>query len=65
MPTRLRIARERAGLTQVEVAKKANIPAGCYQRYEAGSRIPKADTAVVLAKILRTSVEDLYKKEDE
>ena len=40
--------RNKAGLTQVEVAKRAGVTEVCYQRYEAG-RTPKADTAIRIA----------------
>ena len=53
-------AREKAGLTQVEVADKANITEACYQRYEYGYRIPRADTAILIARALGTTVEMLF-----
>lgn len=40
--------RNKAGLTQVEVAKKAGVTEVCYQRYEAG-RTPKANIAIRIA----------------
>ena len=53
-------AREKAGLTQVQVAIKANISETSYQRYEYGKRVPKADTANLIAKILNSTVEELF-----
>lgn len=40
--------RSKAGLTQVQVAKKADIAERAYQNYEAG-RMPKADIAIRIA----------------
>ena len=53
-------ARKKTGLTQVEVAKKANITVTSYQRYETGERIPRADTAKLIAKALNSTVEELF-----
>ena len=41
--------RNKAGLTQVEVAGKAGIANRAYQNYETGGRIPKADIAIRIA----------------
>lgn len=41
--------RNKAGLTQVEVAGKAGIQERAYQNYELGARTPKADTAIRIA----------------
>lgn len=58
--TKLQIAREKTGFTQVEVAEKAEITVVCYQRYEYGIRIPKADTAKLIARALNSTVEELF-----
>ncbi len=60
MKTELQKAREKAGLTQVEVAKLANITERGYQNYEYGNRIPKADVAKRIAQVLQTTVEKLF-----
>ena len=60
MYTKLKKRREERGLTQVEIAKKAGISWRAYQTYEAGDRIPKADTAKLLAKALDSTVEELF-----
>lgn len=60
MNTRLKTTRQQKGLTQVEVAKKANITVTSYQRYENGERIPRADTAKLIAKALNSTVEELF-----
>lgn len=53
-------ARKEAGLKQWQVAKEANITVVCYQRYEAGDRIPRADTAKLIARALNSTVEELF-----
>jgi DNA-binding XRE family transcriptional regulator len=58
--TKLKKRREERGLTQVEIAKKAGISWRAYQTYEAGDRIPKADTAKLIAKALDSTVEELF-----
>ena len=45
-------ARNKTGLTQVEVAEKANITERAYQNYEAG-RKPRSDVAIRIADALR------------
>lgn len=40
-------AREKRGLTQEAIAKKADISLRAYQLYESGERIPRADTAIL------------------
>lgn len=44
--------RNKTGLTQVEVAEKAEIKERAYQNYEAGERIPRADVAIRIADAL-------------
>ena len=61
--TRLIEARRAAGLTQVEVADKARITDVCYQRYEAGQRIPRADIAIEIALAVNSTVENLFRQE--
>lgn len=41
--------RNKAGLTQVEVATKVGIQGRAYQNYELGTRTPKADIAIRIA----------------
>lgn len=60
LATKLKQQRQKEGLTQVEVAKAANITAISYQRYESGKRIPRADTLKLIAKALNSTVEDLF-----
>ena len=58
--TKLKKRRKEIGLTQVEVAKKAKVSVRSYQRMELGTRIPRADTAKLIAKALDTTVEKLF-----
>ena len=53
-------AREKSGLTQVQVADKANITEISYQRIEYGTQRPSLDTAIPIAKALNSSVEELF-----
>lgn len=57
---KLKTTRQQEGLTQVEVAKKADITVTSYQRYESGERIPRADIAVLIARALNSTVEELF-----
>lgn len=58
--TELKKRREKAGFTQVQVAREAHVTPMSYQRYEYGQRIPDAVTAVLIAKALGTTVEKLW-----
>ena len=58
--TKLKEARKRCGLTQEKVAKKAGISWRAYQIYESGERIPRADVAIKIAKIVKSTVEKLF-----
>lgn len=60
MNTKLRQAREKAKLTQTEVAEKAGITPMCYQRYEYGVRVPKVTVALKLAEILNVGISELF-----
>lgn len=60
MNIKLKNAREKKGLTQVQVAEKANITVVAYQNYEAERRVPNVQTAKLIAKALNKKVEDLF-----
>lgn len=53
-------ARKKEGLTQVEVAKEANISERYYQQLEAGTSNPTVDIAKLIAKALNSTVEVLF-----
>lgn len=52
----LRDAREKAGLTQSEVAKKADIHFNYYARVERGEVTPRVDIVENIAKALKISL---------
>ena len=56
----MRKAREKVGLTQAEVARRANISTMSYFRYETGKRTPNAKAAALIAKALETTVEQIF-----
>lgn len=58
--TLLKKFRQNSGLTQVEVAKEANITTRNYQRIEKGIQDPKTTTAILIAQALHTTVEELF-----
>lgn len=60
--TPLKEAREKVGLTQLEVAEKARISIRAYKMYESGERIPRADIAILIADAVGSSVKELFSK---
>lgn len=58
--SKLKSKREKTGLTQVQVAEKANIAVRMYQRYENEGQVPNARTAICIAKALDTTVETIW-----
>lgn len=61
MNTKLKQARDKTGLTQVEVAEKVRISERTYQSYEAGEHIPNVHLAIFISDILNESVYDLFR----
>jgi transcriptional regulator with XRE-family HTH domain len=57
----LRAQRERLGLTQTEMARKAGVPFRSYQNWEAGSREPRLLALVALADALGATVDELIR----
>lgn len=57
---KLRAARLKQGLTQLQVAQRANITVANYQRIEYGQQQPKVDTAKLIAKALSSTVNELF-----
>ena len=57
---KLRVAREKAKLTQKQVAKKADIAERLYQDYEYDKCEPAVRTAIRIAKALQTTVEEIF-----
>lgn len=58
--TKLKAKRQKEGLTQVEVAEKANTSIRSYKSYESGERFPRVDTAKLIAKALNSTVDELF-----
>ena len=57
---KLKEMRMQRGMTQIQVAQKANIAERSYQNYEAGERTPNVHTAQLIAQALNTTVEELF-----
>ena len=53
-------AREKHHLTQVQVAKKVGISEISYQRIEYGTQRPSLDTAILIARVVKSTVEKLF-----
>lgn len=53
-------ARQLLGMTQVEVAKKSFVTARNYQKYENEGQTPNAKAAIRIAKVLASTVENLF-----
>jgi repressor LexA len=60
---RLRSAREKAGLTQAEVAEKLKISTGAYGHYETGRSEPNLESLNLLADLFKTTVDTLLGRE--
>jgi transcriptional regulator with XRE-family HTH domain len=61
----LRRLRERFGLTQTEMARRAGVPFRSYQNWEMGSREPRLDGLSALAKALGVSADELLAESSE
>ena len=64
---KLKEIRKEKKYTQEDMAKKLNLQKQTYQNYELGKREPTIETIIKIAKILETSVDNLFgieKKED-
>lgn len=59
-PNVLREARERLGISQFEVAKRADISLTNYSNIELGKQVPSLTTAFAIAGVLGHQVEDLW-----
>lgn len=58
--SQLRKYRKERGLTQVELARKVGMSRGAYLALEAGESTAKVSTALLLARVLNTTVENLF-----
>jgi len=59
MGLRLQEFRQRAGLSQEQLAKAARLPAGSLRNWEQGRRLPRLDAAYRLAKALGITIDEL------
>lgn len=55
----MRLARVKAGKTQIEVELETGIPQGHISQFERGYRTPKAEQLAALAEVYGVSLEDL------
>ncbi len=60
MYSKMKKMRNLANLTQREVANFLEITLRNYQRIESGTQTPKLKTALAIAKVLNTTVEELF-----
>ena len=60
MKNQLKDKRLQKGFLKIQFANKAQIPLRTYQRYETGERKPDVVTAIRIAKVLNSSVEELW-----
>lgn len=61
---RIRMLRERAGLTQTELANLLNLSRSSTCAYESGLNVPSAKILIELSKILNVSVDCILEIED-
>ena len=59
LPNKLKQAREKLGLTQVEVAEKAGINVNGYAKIERGETQPKLETVKKLMSVLKIKPADV------
>lgn len=57
---KLRAAREASGKTQAQVAKEAQVAERLYQDYEYDKCEPGVRTAIRIARVLNSTVEELF-----
>jgi transcriptional regulator with XRE-family HTH domain len=55
----LKEAREKAGLTQVQLAEKTGLPVGSIRNWEQGHRVPRLGVVLTLARAVGVPVEQL------
>lgn len=59
----IKILREKAGLTQIELASALNVKQASVSRWERGDSMPSADKLPEIAKIFGCRIEELYNNE--
>lgn len=56
-------ARQKAGLSQSQVAKELGVDQSAVCRWETGENMPRAATLVLMAKLYNCTVDELLRKE--
>ena len=56
--------REKAGVTQIELAKALNIGQSAVAAWETGQALPRADKLIQIAEVLHCTVDDLLRGEE-
>lgn len=62
---KLKLYRQKEGLSQAKVSKMVGISETHYQNIEYGLTKPNVETAILLAQVLHTTVEDLFPLQNE
>lgn len=62
---RIKIAREKIGITKAEAARRLNLSKIGYSRYEYGERTPSIQTIEIIARCFNTSVNYLIGETDD
>lgn len=65
IPERLKLSREKLGITMAEASRKLNLSRIGYCRYEYGERIPSPQTIEVIAQCFHTSTDYLVGLSDD
>nr|DAH29568.1 MAG TPA: putative transcriptional regulator [Caudoviricetes sp.] len=60
MNTKLIAARKASGKTQAQVAKESNVSERSYIYYENEVKEPRVQTAIRIARVLDTTVEEIF-----
>lgn len=60
MENKIKEFRSKLNLTQYQLAQLLDIPYTQIQHYERGRRAPSLETAILLARALNTTVEELF-----
>ena len=62
---KLKLFRKNAGMTQADLADKANVNINTLAKWERNEQCPSIDNARILAKILNKSLDDFFEDDDE
>ena len=65
MTVNIKEAREKAGLTQQDLANELGVGQSTVAMWETQKSLPRTDKLPALAKILGCTIDDLLKKEEE